>query len=61
MPSLNLHRELERPEERADPIATYARLRAMGPVLRSRSMFGESLAVTRYKDVVSVLRDPRAV
>ena len=33
----------------------------MGPVLRSRSMFGESLAVTRYKDVVSVLRDPRAM
>lgn len=61
LPSLNLHRELERPEGRADPIATYARIRAMGPVIRSRSMFGESLAVTRYKDVVSVLRDPRAM
>lgn len=33
----------------------------MGPVLRSRSMFGESLAITRYADVSSLLRDPRAV
>lgn len=61
LPRINLNRELERPEARADPNATYARIRAMGPVLRSRSMFGESLAITRYKDVVSVLRDPRAM
>lgn len=61
VPSLHLDRELERPAARADPVAAYARLRAMGPVLRSRSMFGESLAITRYADVASVLRDPRAV
>lgn len=58
---LDVERELERPEARADPAAAYAKLRAMGPVLRSRSMFGDSLMITRYKDVVSVLRDPRAV
>ena len=61
IPSLNLDRELERPASRADPIAAYARIRAMGPVLRSRSMFGESFAITRYEDVASVLRDPRAL
>ena len=61
MATINIQRELERPEAHADPVAAYAKLRAMGPVLHSRSMFGETLAVTRYKDVVSVLRDPRAV
>lgn len=61
LPSLDLDRELERPAARADPIAAFARLRAMGPVLRSRSMFGKSLAITRYADVASLLRDPRAV
>lgn len=61
VPRLDIERALERPEAHADPVAAYARIRAMGPVLRSRSMFGDSLAVTRYKDVVSVLRDPRAV
>ncbi|PZR10486.1 MAG: hypothetical protein DI536_19775 [Archangium gephyra] len=61
IPTLDLDRELEKPEARADPMAAYARLRALGPVLRSRSMFGESLAITRYADVASVLRDPRAV
>jgi cytochrome P450 PksS len=61
LPTINLNRELERPEARADPLATYARIRAMGPLLRSRSMFGEGLAVTRYHDVASVLRDARAV
>lgn len=60
-PRLDIESELERPEARADPVAAYARIRAMGPVLRSRSTFGESLVVTRYKDVVAVLRDPRAV
>lgn len=60
-PRLDVQRELESPEARADPAAAYARIRAMGPVLRSRSLFGDSLVVTRYKDVVSVLRDPRAV
>lgn len=61
LPRVNLSRELERLEARTDPAAAYARLRAMGPVLRSRSMFGETLAVTRYEDVASVLRDARAV
>ncbi len=61
IPSLYLERELERPAARADPVAAYARIRALGPVLRARSMFGESLAITRYADVASVLRDPRAV
>lgn len=60
LPVLNVERELERPEAHADPVAAYARLRALGPVIRSRSMFGETLAITRYADVSSLLRDPRA-
>lgn len=57
---LNVQRELEKPEARADPIAAYARLRRLGRVIRSRSLlFGESLVLTRYEDVVSALRDPR--
>lgn len=57
--SLNVQRELELPEARADLVAAYARLRRLGPVLRSRSMFGESLVLTRYEHVVSALKDPR--
>lgn len=57
---LNLQRELERPEAQADLVATYARLRRLGPVIRSRSLlFGESLVLTRYEDVMSALKDPR--
>lgn len=57
---LNVHRELERPEARADPIAAYARLRRLGRVIHTRSLlFGESMVITRYEDVMSVLRDPR--
>jgi cytochrome P450 len=58
--SLDIQRELDTPEAQADPFAAYARLRELGPVLRSRSRgFGESLVITRYQDVMSVLRDPR--
>ncbi|MCY1062068.1 cytochrome P450 [Nannocystis sp. SCPEA4] len=56
---LDVQRELERPEARADPFAAYARLRRLGPVLHWRSWFTESLVITRYEDVMNVLRDPR--
>jgi hypothetical protein len=36
--SLNVQRELEKPEARADLVAAYARLRRLGPVIRSRSL-----------------------
>ncbi len=57
---LNVQRELDRPEARGDLVAAYARLRRLGPVIRSRSLlFGESLVLTRYEDVVNALKDPR--
>ncbi|MBL8684608.1 MAG: cytochrome P450 [Myxococcales bacterium] len=61
LPRLDVQRELERPEARADPIAAYARIRAMGPVIWSKSMLGDGFGITRYRDVMSVLRDPRAL
>ncbi|HEY8377823.1 MAG TPA: cytochrome P450, partial [Nannocystis sp.] len=58
--SLNVQRELGKPAAQADPVAAYARLRRLGPVIRSRSLlFGESLVLTRYEDVVNALKDPR--
>lgn len=57
--TVNVQRILESSEALANPAPTYARLRKMGPVLRSRSMMGESFVVTRYEDVSSVLRDAR--
>lgn len=56
---LDVQRELERPESRADPYAAYARLRRLGPVLRWRSGFSDTYVITRHQDVVSLLRDPR--
>lgn len=55
----DVRRELERPESRADPVAAYARLRRLGPVLRWRSPISDSFVITRYEDVVNLLRDPR--
>ncbi|MCY1063453.1 cytochrome P450 [Nannocystis sp. RBIL2] len=56
---LDVRRELERPEAKADPYAAYARLRELGPVLHWRTWLQDSLVITRYDDVMSVLRDPR--
>lgn len=60
-PRVDVQRELERPEARLDPAAAYAKLRGLGPVLRWRSRFSESLVITRYEDVMNLLRDPRLV
>ncbi|MDC0720245.1 cytochrome P450 family protein [Nannocystis bainbridge] len=56
---LDVRRELERPEARLDPSAAYARLRRLGPVLRWRTWTQDSLVITRYEEVMNVLRDPR--
>jgi cytochrome P450 PksS len=52
--------ELADPRFKADPHATYARLRAEAPVFRSRLGRGRPVwLVTRYEDVAALLRDPR--
>ena len=52
--------ELADPRFKADPHATYARLRAEAPVFRSRLGRGRPVwLVTRYDDVAALLRDPR--
>lgn len=44
---LDVRRELERPEARADPYSAYARLRRLGPVLRWRSgLLIDNLVIT---------------
>ncbi|WNG17290.1 cytochrome P450 [Cystobacter fuscus] len=56
---VNLQREFESPEARANPIPVYAKLRKLGLVLRSPALYGESFVLPRYEEVVSVLKDPR--
>jgi len=56
---IDLQREFTRPEAVANPIPVYARLRELGPVLRTSSFYGDGFVLTRYEDVASVLRDPR--
>lgn len=46
---------------KADPFPFYAQLRQHKPVLRVRMGRMEGWLITRYDDVVSVLRDPRFV
>jgi cytochrome P450 len=46
-------------EFRANPYPTYARLRKSQPVVPVRTLVGQSWLITRYEDVVNVLKDPR--
>lgn len=41
-----------------DPYTVYRRLRREQPVLLTQSLLGEGYLVTRYDDVVAILRDP---
>lgn len=52
--------DLASPDFKANPYPTYARLREEAPVFRTR-VWGKQSAwlVTRYDDVLSLLRDPR--
>ena len=52
---------LARPEFKANPYPFYARLRAEAPVCRTKLLGQPAWLVTRYDDVVSVLRDERLV
>jgi cytochrome P450 len=45
------------PEHRRDPQTTWRRLRASGPIYRSRAL--GAFVCTRYDDVLRVLRDPQ--
>lgn len=59
MASLKLPK-LTSPQFKADPYPFYARLRAEAPVHRNRWIFGmPAWIVTRYDDVVTVLKDDR--
>jgi cytochrome P450 PksS len=52
--------DLSSPEFKADPYPFYARLRRKSPVCRARVPITRTAwLVTRYDDVVTVLRDPR--
>lgn len=52
--------DLASPRFKADPYPFYARLRAEAPVYRTRLAFwGPAWLVTRYDDVLAVLKDPR--
>ena len=52
--------DLTSPRFKADPYPFYARLRAEAPVHRIRWIFGLPVwIVSRYDDVVTVLKDPR--
>ncbi len=60
MPIMTL--SLDTPEFRQDPYPTYAKLRAdepVAPIDLPAVLSGPSLMVTRYDDVMAVLKDPR--
>ena len=56
---VDLRREFKTLEARADPVPVYARLRKLGPVLRSRDLLGEGFVLPRHEEVARVIRDPR--
>lgn len=56
---VDLTREFKAPEARADPSPVYARLRDLGPVLRSKDMLGDGFLLPRHEEVSQVIRDPR--
>lgn len=51
--------DLNTPEFRADPYRVYADLRKHNPVARMKSRRANSWVVTRYDDVMAILKDPR--
>lgn len=56
---VDLQREFRAPEARANPIPVHARLRELGPVLRSKDLMGEGFVLPRHTEAARVLRDPR--
>jgi cytochrome P450 len=59
LPRVDLRRAFRSPGSRADPGPVYARLRELGPVLRTKDVLGSGFAVPRHAEVVRVLKDPR--
>jgi cytochrome P450 len=59
LPRVDLRREFRSPGSRADPGPVYTRLRALGPVLRSKDLFGSGFALPRHQEVARALKDPR--
>src|SRR5215831_20874427 len=51
--------DLNTPEFRADPYRIYADLREHNPVVCMKSRQANSWVVTRYDDVMAILKDPR--
>ena len=56
---VDLRREFRSPESRANPVPVYARLRKLGPVLRSKDLLGEGFVLPRHEEVARVIRDAR--
>jgi cytochrome P450 PksS len=56
---VDLRREFKTLEARADPVPVYARLRKLGPVLRSKDLLGEGFVLPRHEEVARAIRDPR--
>ena len=53
--------DLARPRFKANPYPLYARLRAEAPIYRTRFLGRPAWLITRYEDVLTVLRDERIV
>ena len=53
--------DLAKPEFKANPYPFYARLRAEAPVCRTKFLGSAAWLVTRYEDVLTVLKDERFV
>ena len=56
---VDLRREFRSPQSRANPVPVYARLRKLGPVLRSKDLLGQGFVLPRHEEVARVIRDPR--
>jgi len=54
-------RDLARPDFKANPYPFYARLRATSPVCPTKLLGQPTWLITRYEDVVNVLKDERFV
>ena len=55
---VDLRREFKTAEARANPVPVYARMRKLGPVLRSKDLLGEGFVLPRHEEVAWVIRDP---
>lgn len=53
--------DLARPQFKANPYPLYARLRAEAPIYRTRFLGRPAWLITRYDDVVALLKEERAV